>query len=850
MSVPVSQQLPSSASSLFTTELQLTGLTCQHCVQRVKQSLQQRDDVVHAEVTLHLARITGSASNEALIDTIKQAGYGATVTSPKCEPLAQSGESASLAAEKADDLNNTALATEPDGQQLLINGMNCASCVTRVQQALQQVAGVQTVQVNLAQRSAWITGQASAAVLLQVLRKAGYSGQVVQSESQWREYQQQSQRAEIRRFGWQAGLALLVGTPMMVWGMLTPMMMLTVDNRIPWLFVGALTLLVLILAGGHYYRNAWKSLLNASATMDSLVALGTAVAWIYSITVNLWPHLFPAAARHVYYEACLMIIGLINLGHLLEVRGRRRSSQALQQLMELTPASARLVTDDGESEIALAEIQPGMILRLMAGDKVPVDGEISDGESWIDEAMLTGEPGARHKCVGESVYAGTLVQDGNALFRATLTGQSTTLARIICLVRQAQSSKPALGRLADNIAALFVPVVVLIALCSGVLWYVVGPPPQIAYSLVITTTVLIIACPCALGLATPMSTIAGVARAAECGVLVRDAEALQQASALDTLVFDKTGTLTEGKPQLIKVSTVADFPPKQALQLAAALESASSHPLALAIKQKAADLSLPTISDIRTLPGQGISGTLLTSRLLLGSAEWLTQQQIDISDFAAEIAQQAGQGATPVLLAADNRAVALLLIQDQLRSNAVTALQRLRQRGYRLIMLTGDNALTATAIARQAGIDEVIAGVLPQAKAASIEQLQQQGRRVAMIGDGINDAPALAQAQVGIAMSSGSDIAIETASMTLMRHNLDAIADGLLIAKATLRNMKQNLLGAFIYNIIAIPVAAGILWPVTGTLLNPIIASAAMALSSITVVSNANRLLRFKPEAV
>ena len=488
-----------------------------------------------------------------------------------------------------------------------------------------------------------------------------------------------------------------------------------------------------------------------------------------------------------------------------------------------------------------------MTLRLTTGDRVPVDGEITQGEAWFDEAMLTGEPVPQQKAQGDAIHAGTVVQDGSVLFTASAVGSHTTLSRIIRMVRQAQSSKPEIGQLADKISAIFVPVVVGIALLSAAIWYVFGPAPQIVYTLVIATTVLIIACPCALGLATPMSIISGVGRAAEFGVLVRDADALQWASTLDTLVFDKTGTLTEGKPQVVAVIT-AGITQDDALRLAAALEQGSSHPLAHAIIEKAGNASLPQVSNFRTLRGLGVTGTAEGHTLLLGNQALLKEHGVETSALEQDLKDQASQGATPVLLAVDGKAAALLAIRDPLRQDSVQALQRLHRAGYRLVMLTGDNPVTANAIAREAGIDEVIAGVLPDGKADAIKTLQSQGRQVAMVGDGINDAPALAQAEVGIAMGGGSDVAIETAAITLMRHSLMGVADALAISKATLRNMKQNLLGAFVYNSLGIPIAAGILWPLTGTLLNPVVAGAAMALSSITVVSNANRLLRFKPK--
>ncbi|MBB1200353.1 copper-exporting P-type ATPase CopA [Enterobacteriaceae bacterium 89] len=828
-------------------DLTLDGLSCGHCVKRVKESLEQRPDVEQAEVTVTEARVTGSASAEALIDTIKQAGYGAELSHPKADPLTESSlPSEALTAvppalPAADDVD--------DSQQLLINGMSCASCVSRVQNALAAVPGVTQARVNLAERTALVMGHAAAADLVQAVEKAGYGAEAIEDDLKRRERQQETAVATMKRFRWQAIVALLVGIPVMVWGMIGDNMMVTEANRSLWLVIGLVTLGVMVFAGGHFYSSAWKSLKNGTATMDTLVALGTGVAWLYSMSVNLWPQWFPMEARHLYYEASAMIIGLINLGHMLEARARQRSSKALEKLLDLTPPTARVVTEAGEKSVPLAEVQPGMTLRLTTGDRVPVDGEITQGEAWFDEAMLTGEPVPQQKTDGESIHAGTVVQDGSVLFRASAVGSHTTLSRIIRMVRQAQSSKPEIGQLSDRISAVFVPTVVAIALFSAAIWYFFGPAPQIVYTLVIATTVLIIACPCALGLATPMSIIAGVGRAAEYGVLVRDADALQRASELDTLVFDKTGTLTEGKPQVVAVKTFNEVDEAQALRLAAVLEQGSSHPLARAIIDKAGSGSLPQVNSFRTLRGLGVSGEAEGYSLLLGNLALLNEQQIVTTEVEADVQAEAAKGATPVLLALDGKVAALFAIRDPLREDSVAALARLHREGYRLVMLTGDNPTTANAIAKEAGIDEVIAGVLPDGKAEAIKKLQAEGRKVAMVGDGINDAPALAQAEVGIAMGGGSDVAIETAAITLMRHSLVGVADALAISRATLRNMKQNLLGAFIYNSLGIPIAAGILWPLTGTLLNPVVAGAAMALSSITVVSNANRLLRFKPKA-
>ena len=830
-----------------TIDLALDGLSCGHCVKRVKESLEQRPDVEQAEVTVTEAHVTGSASAEALIETIKQAGYGAELSHQKAKPLAESSIPPEALTAATSEL--PAARDEDDSQQLLINGMSCASCVSRVQHALAAVPGVSQARVNLAERTALVMGSASAAELVQAVEKAGYGAEAIEDDLERRERQQETAVATMKRFRWQAIVALLVGIPVMGWGMIGDNMMVSDDNRALWLAIGVVTLAVMVFAGGHFYRSAWKSLKNGTATMDTLVALGTGVAWLYSMSVNLWPQWFPMEARHLYYEASAMIIGLINLGHMLEARARQRSSKALEKLLDLTPPSARVVTDEGEKDLPLAEVQAGMILRLTTGDRVPVDGVISQGEAWFDEAMLTGEPVPQQKGDGDAVHAGTVVQDGSVLFTASAVGSQTTLARIIRMVRQAQSSKPEIGQLADKISAVFVPAVVAIALFSAAIWYFFGPAPQIVYTLVIATTVLIIACPCALGLATPMSIISGVGRAAEYGVLVRDADALQRASTLDTLVFDKTGTLTEGKPQVVAIKTFTAMDESTALRLAASLEQGSSHPLARAILDKAADQRLPAVENFRTLRGLGVSGEAEGRRLLLGNQALLNEHKIATAEIEDDMTAQASQGATPVLLAVDGQAAALFAIRDPLREDSVAALARLHRQGYRLVMLTGDNPTTANAIAKEAGIDEVIAGVLPDGKADAIKRLQSEGHQVAMIGDGINDAPALAQADVGIAMGGGSDVAIETAAITLMRHSLNGVADALDIAKATLRNMKQNLLGAFVYNSLGIPIAAGILWPLTGTLLNPVVAGAAMALSSITVVSNANRLLRYKPKA-
>ncbi|CDG20154.1 Copper-exporting P-type ATPase A [Xenorhabdus poinarii G6] len=844
-------------------ELRLSGLNCMRCAGKTQQALETVQGVIAAEVDTRTAKIYGHAEHCALIRAVEQAGYHAefatTLHRPKTEPLppipaslpaatpSAPAETAPVQYSNKNEANHSD--RHDDNIQLLLTGMSCASCVNKVQKALQSVEGVIHARVNLAERSALVTGQVSANRLIEAVINAGYGAEIIQNEAERRERQQQVAQANMRRFRWQSALALVVGVPVMVWGMIGDNMFLTPANHTIWLTIGLITLLVMILAGGHFYRNAWQSLKKGSATMDTLVALGTGAAWLYSMSVNVWPDMFPPQARHLYYEASAMIIGLINLGHALEQRARQRSSKALERLLDLTPPTARVVTAGEEKIRPLADVMPNMVLRLTTGDRVPVDGVITQGTVWLDEAMLTGEPIPQQKSSGDNVHAGTIVQDGTVLFTASAVGSQTTLARIIKLVRQAQSSKPELGQLADKIAAIFVPVVVAIALMAGALWYFIGPAPQIMYALVIMTTVLIIACPCALGLATPMSIISGVGRAAELGVLVRDADALQHASQLDTLVFDKTGTLTEGMPKVTDIHTFNGFTEAQVLMWAGALENGSNHPLAKAILMQIEGQHLPEVQAFRTIAGLGVKGTVDDMPLLLGNQKLLEQHQIDTTALAPLVAAQAEKGITPVILSADGKVAALFSIRDPLRQDTASALLRLHNQGYRLVMLTGDNPTTANAIAKEAGIEHVIAGVLPEGKADAIQSLQSEGRKVAMIGDGINDAPALAQADVGIAMGGGSDIAIETATITLMRHSLHSVADAVALSRGTLRNMKQNLFGAFIYNTLGIPIAAGILYPFTGTLLNPVVAGAAMALSSITVVSNANRLLRFKPKS-
>ncbi len=815
-----------------TIDLTLDGLSCGHCVKRVKESLEQRPDVEQAEVTLTEAHVTGSASAQALIDTVKQAGYGAELSHPKAKPLAESSIPSEALTAATPEL--PAAHDEDDSQQLLINGMSCASCVSRVQNALAAVPGVSQARVNLAERTALVMGCASAAELVQAVEKAGYGAEAIEDDLQRRERQQETALATMKRFRWQAIVALLVGVPVMVWGMIGDNMMVSDDNRSLWLVIGLVTLAVMVFAGGHFYRSAWKSLKNGTATMDTLVALGTGVAWLYSMSVNLWPQWFPMEARHLYYEASAMIIGLINLGHMLEARARQRSSKALEKLLDLTPPSARVVTPEGEKDLPLAEVQAGMTLRLTTGDRVPVDGMISQGEAWFDEAMLTGEPVPQQKGDGDAIHAGTVVQDGSVLFTASAVGSQTTLARIIRMVRQAQSSKPEIGQLADKISAVFVPAVVVIALISAAIWYFFGPAPQIVYTLVIATTVLIIACPCALGLATPMSIISGVGRAAEYGVLVRDADALQRASELDTLVFDKTGTLTVGQPQVTSVIATAEVDDNALLALAAAVEQGSSHPLAQAIVREAQrrQLSIPLASGQRALAGSGIEAEVNGSRILICAASKAAP-----AEHEAQIQQLESAGQTVVLVMRGETLLGILALRDTLRDDARQAVDALHQLGVQGVILTGDNPRAAAAIASELGL-EFRAGLLPADKVNAVIALNADAP-LAMVGDGINDAPAMKAATIGIAMGSGTDVALETADAALTHNRLTGLAQMISLARATHANIRQNIAIALgLKGIFLVTTLLGLtgLW----------LAVLADTGATVLVTANALRLLRKK----
>jgi len=844
------EQLGYGAGNHYT--LALSGLNCGRCVNKVKQHLSGLYQVAEFEVSKTELSLKTTLDIDEVIAEIQSLGYQAA-TEKQLLNTPDSGQSTPSSSEPVENSQVHNSSEHSNVINLVLKGMTCASCVASVEKACLAVEGVSKAQINLAEQSAtvWLAENADdSAVLTQLIHsigQAGYGASAIQNQQQQQQELQQANINQQNHYKRSAIQALVIGAPMMLWGMLGGSMMITSPaDQAGWGAVALICFALLATAGRSFFVNALQSLKHKRATMDTLVALGTGAAWFYSTLVVLLPEWFPAASRHVYFEASAMIIGLISLGHYIEAKAKFKTTQSLQSLIGLQAKVATVVTAEGEKELPIEQIQTGMQIRVKPGDKVAVDGTVVKGESYIDEAMLTGEPVPKLKTIGDKVSAGTINSDGSLLIEATGVGSQTMLARIISMVRQAQSSKPPIAKLADSISAVFVPVVVAIAIVTAVIWWLLGPEPQASFMLVVSTTVLIIACPCALGLATPLSITVGVGKAAEAGILIRDAEVLQTASKIDTVVFDKTGTLTEGKPSVQQITLLSNWQEKELLELVYALESHSQHPLAAAVCEYAKQLgtTLAEADNVVTQRGKGITGKVQNREVAIGSVDFITSLcPFNETDTIASFTDKAW---TPVVVSIDGVAAAVIAISDTIKTESEQAVRQLNERGIEVILLSGDNKQVAGKIAAQLGIEHVIAEVLPDQKADQIQQLQKQNKKVAMVGDGINDAPALAQADIGIAMGSGSDVAIENAQMTLLNSSPVAIINAIDLSRATLKNMKQNLFGAFIYNSLGIPVAAGVLYPFTGFLLSPVIAGAAMALSSITVVTNANRLRLFK----
>jgi Cu+-exporting ATPase len=660
--------------------------------------------------------------------------------------------------------------------------------------------------------------------------------------------------ADMTRRFW-VGLALAIPVfALEMGGHLTKLHALLGQNWSNWLeFILATP--VVLWAGWPFFVRGWQSLVSRNLNMFTLVAMGIGVAWLYSVIAILLPGLFPPAFRSrdgavaVYFEAAAVITVLVLLGQVLELRAREQTSGAIRALLDLAPKTARRVNaDESEEEVPLDAIAVGDRLRVRPGEKIPVDGELIEGRSAVDESMVTGESMPVSKEAGAKVIAGTLNTTGGFIMRAEKVGRDTMLSRIVQMVAAAQRSRAPIQRLADQVSGWFVPTVIAVALVAFAAWGVYGPEPRFAFGLVAAVTVLIIACPCALGLATPMSIMVGVGRGAEVGVLIKNAEALERMEKIDTLVVDKTGTLTEGKPKVVALVPAHGFEENQVLRLAASLEKASEHPLALAIVAAAQEraLTMSAVTEFNSPSGKGVMGVVDGRRLALGNANFLRELHIESKALEQDAERLRHDGATAVFLGIDGRLAAVMAIADPVKSTTPAALKALAEEGIRVVMLTGDNRTTAQAVARRLGIADVEAEVLPDQKSAVVEKLQAEGRAVAMAGDGVNDAPALAAAEVGIAMGTGTDVAIESAGITLLKGDLTGIVRARRLSQATMRNIRQNLFFAFIYNAAGVPIAAGVLYPFFGILLSPIIAAAAMALSSVSVVGNSLRLRHSK----
>ncbi|MDN3521301.1 heavy metal translocating P-type ATPase [Halomonas ramblicola] len=840
-------------------ERQVPGMNCQSCVDRMRTAIQAEDpEAVVAGFPDGKRLAVDTALEDVTLDRLlEQAGYPPTQPMDADDadakaPPDPARPSAEEAPEQAAKQGKDPQADETDvratTRRLSISGMTCAGCVKSVQQALARTPGVVSAEVNFGTHTAQVSGRADPAVLVRAVQDVGYGAEPIvdmrEAEQARAERDEREYRRRLKGSAWSLALAVPLMASMFV---VHPHPVGA--GRLYWLVIGLLTLAVMMFPGRYFFVNAWKNFRHHQANMDTLIAMGTGTAWLYSMAVVTFTPWLPEVARGIYFEASAMIVGLVLLGNALELRARGRTSDALKRLLDLQSRTARVIRDGEEHEIDIDAVREGDHIRVRPGERLPVDGEVTEGTSHIDESMLTGEPLPVAKAKGDEISAGTVNGKGSLVYRATRVGADTRLGRITEQVASAQASRPPIGQLADQVSSVFVPAVLIIAVITTLAWFNFGAEPRIIHMLVTATTVLIIACPCALGLATPISTMIGVGKAAEHGVLVRSGDALQTPSRLTTLVVDKTGTLTEGKPEVTE-SEVLEGDEREVLGLVAALERGSEHPLAAALmahsKERQAGPS--EIRDFDTVTGGGVKARNADGRpLLLGNARLLEEAGIDLSkghEIAGELEEKAR---TVVYLAVDGQLAALFGISDPLRHDTIAAVKRLQADGLRVVMLTGDNAHTAGAIAREVGIDDFRAGLLPKDKHAEIERLQRQGEVIGMVGDGINDAPALARADVGFAIGQGTDVAIESAGITLMRGSLHGVAAAIEISRATLRNIKQNLVGAFGYNALGIPIAAGALYPLTGALLSPMIAGVAMSLSSITVVSNANRLRLFHP---
>lgn len=737
-----------------------------------------------------------------------------------------------------------------------IQNLRCASCVQFIEDELRTTPGVISSLVNVATQEAtieYLPEKTKLADLNTAIESWGYkTRQAVSDEPQ--DKQQAEHDKEYRRLMSHFWFAAIISLPVLAtayskfvpfvrdWSMET--------LRLAWGVTALLTLPVLFWSGIDFFTGAWAALKHRSANMNTLIALGTAAAWLYSTFAVLFPSIFPQGTSEPFYDVVAVVIALVVLGQALELRAKGRTSEAIKKLIGLQAKTARVLRGGNEVDIPVEEVLVGDVVQVRPGEKVPVDGLILEGSSAVDESMLTGESLPASKKPGDEVIGATLNKTGAFKFRATKVGKDTALAQIVKMVQDAQNSKAPIARIADTVSGYFVPVVMILAILTFVLWFDIGPQPQLVYALVTAVTVLIIACPCALGLATPMSLMVGIGKGAENGILIRSGEALQTAQGIKTVVLDKTGTITKGKPELTDTVVIPNWKEHDLLHLAASVERSSEHPLAEAIvegaKVKGIALSEPTAFE--AVPGHGVIATVDGRQVVLGNLKMMAREKADLGDLEQKAMVLADDGKTPMFVVVDGQAVGIVAVADTVKEDSTEAITALRKMGIEVVMITGDNQRTAQAIARKVGVDRVLAEVLPEDKAKNVQLLQAEGNKVAMVGDGINDAPALVQADVGLAIGTGTDVAIEASDITLIKGSLKGVVTAIEVSRATMRNIKQNLFGAFIYNALGLPVAMGVLFPFFGLLLSPLIAGAAMAFSSVTVVGNANRLRAFKPK--
>lgn len=719
--------------------------------------------------------------------------------------------------------------------QLQLKNVSCASCVKKIESHLNNIDKIKSAQVNFAERTVTIDSTLSPGIVIQSLAKIGYIASIDSS----------NEPSQSLLSAW---LKILVpaifGGALLILHLASVMPMVPADHISPlWLILGIICIIIMSYSGGHIYTSAYRSLINKDMTMNTLISLGTLAAWLYSMMVILFPNIFSATSRHPYLDTATIILALMNFGALLEHRARGKTSEAIQKLIGLKPKTAQRIKDNGDEEtIAIDQLKVGDKIKVRSGEKIALDGIVIEGSSSVDESMLTGEPFPILKHCNDRIFSGTVNTSGTLVYQVDKLSNETMLSQIIIAVKKAQSTKPKIAKMLDTVSSIFVPFVIIIAIITAIVWASLGY--AIGFVLAASIAVLVIACPCALGLATPISTIVGMGRAAQLGILIRNAQALQQASKVTHIVFDKTGTITTGKPTVVEIKTIGDTTDNTLLQLAASVEHHSEHPIATAIMKSAEDhqLNKLDVQNIEVMAAHGIQAQINGELISVGKHHFVTQNNELETSLAQWVDDKQQSGHTVIYVGKTHQLIGMIAIADPIRDKSIETIRALSRMGINITLLTGDQQKTAQYIAHQVGIKQVVAEVLPQDKAQHIAKLQQTGAIVAMVGDGINDAPALSQADVGIAISSGTDIAIESADISLMRNGIASIPDCIKISKATMRNIKQNLVGAFAYNAMSIPIAAGVLYPFVGIMLSPTIACAAMAASSVTVVTNANRL--------